>query len=168
MSRFTDILMVSPLADGRTWVTMREFGYDIGKEDSENSVEVPLGFMTDFASIPRPLWAFLPRWGKYGNAAVIHDYCYWDQGRSRSESDLIFREAMEVLKVPSYKIVLMYYAVQFFGYFAWKGNTQKKKKALSRVAAVMPTKSIDTPANLQAQNNQANTGGSSDGSPKTS
>ena len=151
MSRFTDILMVSPLADGKTWVTMREFGYDIGKEGSENSIDVPIGFMTDFASIPRPLWAFLPRWGKYGNAAVIHDYCYWDQSRSRKESDLIFREAMEVLKVPPFKIRLMYYAVKLFGSFAWRGNAQMKKKALSRVAAVMPIKSTDTPSTLQAR-----------------
>lgn len=77
MSRFTDILTVSPLADGQTWVIRRDFGYDIGTEGSGNSIDVPIGFMTDFASVPRPLWALLPKWGKYGNTAVIHDYCYW-------------------------------------------------------------------------------------------
>jgi hypothetical protein len=32
LSRFTDILTVSSIFDGRTWVTRREFGYNIGGE----------------------------------------------------------------------------------------------------------------------------------------
>ena len=151
MSRFTEILVVSPLADGRTWVTRQEFGYDIGQEDSGNSIDVPAGFMTDFASVPRLLWAILPRWGKYGNAAVIHDYCYWEQSRSRKESDRIFREAMDVLKVPAFTARLMYRAVRLFGYFAWLGNTQRKAKGLSRIAKAMPVKSTDVPATLRAE-----------------
>ena len=31
MSRFTDVLLVSPLADGKTWVIMRDFGYEVGR-----------------------------------------------------------------------------------------------------------------------------------------
>lgn len=151
MSRFTEILVVSPLADGRTWVTRKEFGYDIGEEDSGNSIDVPTGFMTDFASIPRPLWAILPRWGKYGNAAVIHDYCYWEQSRPRKEADLIFREAMGVLEVPAFTAGLMYWAVKLFGHFAWLGNTQMKVKGLSRIAKAMPEKSTDVPATLRAK-----------------
>lgn len=151
MSKFTDILTVSPLADGKTWVTRKEFGYDIGKEGSGNSIDMPIGFMTDFASVPRLLWAFLPRWGKYGNAAVIHDYCYWEQRFSRKESDRIFREAMEVLGVPTYKILLMYYAVRLGGWLAWSGNKRMKKKGISRVASIMPVKSTEVPALLQAK-----------------
>jgi hypothetical protein len=151
MSKFTEILTVSPLADGKTWVTRKEFGYDIGKEGSGNTINVPIGFMTDFASIPRPLWAFLPKWGKYGNAAVIHDYCYWEQSRSRKEADEIFREAMGVLQVSPCKIRLMYWAVRLFGYFAWKGNKLRKEQGLSRIAEVMPMKSIEVPVTLQAK-----------------
>ena len=149
MSKFTEVLVVSPLADGRTWVTRKEFGYDVGKEGSGDSVEVEIGFMTDFASVPRPLWAFLPRWGKYGNAAVIHDWCYWEQKRSRKKSDEIFREAMEVLKVPKWKILLMYYAVKLGGCFAWSGNKRMRKKGENRVAPMMPEKSTETPASLR-------------------
>lgn len=151
MSKFTEVLIVSPLADGRTWVTRKEFGYDIGEEGSGNSIDVPIGFMTDFASIPRLLWAILPTWGKYGNAAVIHDCCDRDQSRSRKESDRIFREAMEVLEVPTFTISLMYYAVKLFGYWAWQGNKRLKEMGLNRVAAVMPVKSIDVPFTLQAK-----------------
>jgi hypothetical protein len=151
MSRFTEVLVVSPLADGKTWVTRREFGYDIGEEGSGNSIEVPLGFMTDFASVPRPLWAILPIWGKYGNAAVIHDYCYWDQSRSRLEADRIFREAMEVLQVPRCQIRILYYAVRLGGGLAWAGNKRMKEKGLSRIAAMMPVKSVEVPESLRAK-----------------
>lgn len=151
MSRFTEVLIVSPLADGRTWVTRKEFGYDVGEEGSGDSIDVPIGFMTDFASIPRPLWALLPRWGKYGNAAVIHDYCYWDQSRSRLESDRIFREAMEVLQVPRWKIRAIYCAVRLGAGMAWSGNRRKKEKGISKIAAVMPVKSVEVPDSLRAK-----------------
>mgnify|MGYP001094846098 CR=1 FL=1 len=146
MSKFTDILTVSPLADGKTWVTRKEFGYDVGEEGSGNSIDVPIGFKTDFASVPRLLWIFLPRWGKYGNAAVIHDWCYWEQSRPRKESDRIFQEGMEVLKVPKWKIFLMYWAVRLGGGLAWAGNKRRKKKGINKVAARMPEKSVEVTA----------------------
>src|SRR5438046_10170088 len=73
MSRFTEALVVTPLADGNTWVIVRPFGYDVGREGSGDRIDVRMGFMTDFGSIPRLFWIALPKWGKYGNAAVIHD-----------------------------------------------------------------------------------------------
>jgi hypothetical protein len=110
MSKFTKILTVSPLPDGRTWIIRKEFGYDIGSEGSDQFIQVPVGFMTDFASVPRLLWVIIPQWGKYGNAAVIHDYCYWRRNISvkkkkqivtrripRKQADRIFLEGMGVL-----------------------------------------------------------------------
>ena len=119
MSQFTKILVVSPLADGRNWYLREEFRYDVGSKDSGDTVQVPSGFVTDFASVPRPLWWFIPTWGKYGNAAVIHDFCYRDQSRGRKESDDIFLEAMIVLKVGWLKRTLIHWAVRIFGGLAW-------------------------------------------------
>ena len=62
MSRFTEILTVSPLPNGRSWVLRQPFGYDVGHKDSGETIEVPAGFTTDFASIPRFLWGILPCW----------------------------------------------------------------------------------------------------------
>lgn len=67
MRRFTENLVVTPLPDGHTWIVLSDFGYEVGEEGSGDEINVETGFHTDFASIPRPLWAFLPRWGKYGN-----------------------------------------------------------------------------------------------------
>ena len=127
MSRFTEPLVVTPLTDGKTWIILSDFGYEIGEEGSGNSIDVPIGTYTDFASIPRPLWAIFPRWGKYGNAAVIHDWMYWNQSRRRKEADEIFLEGMGVLEVPDWKRYALYYAVRWVGCFAWRANQRRQQ-----------------------------------------
>src|SRR5439155_336163 len=87
VSRFTDALVVTPLADGTTWVIVRAFGYDVGSEGSGDHIEVAIGFQTDFATIPRPFWVILPKCGRYGNASVIHDWLYWTQTRPRRQAE---------------------------------------------------------------------------------
>ncbi len=151
MSRYTEILEVSPLADGVTWVLRKEFGYDIGKEGSEDTIDVPLGFMTDFASVPRIFRFLVSKWGKHGNAAVLHDYCYWEQDRSREESDRIFREAMEVSKTKGWRVFLIYWGVRLGGSFAWSSNQVRRANKFNRVAARLPDKATDTPESLQAE-----------------
>ncbi len=133
MSRFTEALVVTPLADGKTWVILRDFGYDVGEEGSRDCIDVAIGFQTDFATVPRALWIFLPRWGRYGNAAVVHDWLYWTQERQRHEADAIFREAMEVLGVGRLKKSLMYWAVRAFGRFAWYRNRADRAAGFKRV-----------------------------------
>ena len=56
----------------------------------EERIEVAEGFETDFASVPRLLWVVLPKWGKYGNAAMVHDWLYWKQDRSRLKQMAFF------------------------------------------------------------------------------
>lgn len=126
MSSFTEALMVSPLKNGKQWVTRREFIYDVGEEGSGDVVSVPIGFITDFASVPRLFWTILPKWGKYGNAAVIHDYLYMSQERSRKESDDIFYEGMVVLGTNKIIAKIMYYAVRIFGGFAYYKDNKRK------------------------------------------
>ena len=143
MSRFTDALVVSPLADGKTWVVLRPFGYDVGDLGSGDTVEVAVGFCTDFASIPRIFWIVLPRWGKYGNAAVIHDWLYWEQDRSRKASDDIMLEAMGVLEVSGLKKGAIYWAVRAFGWIAWNRNQWDRQAGLARVIECAEIKSTE-------------------------
>ncbi len=145
MSKFTNVLIVSPYPDGRTWYLRSEFGYDRGAEDSGNTIMVPVGFATDFASIPRPFWAILPKWGKYGNAAVIHDFLYFRQDLPRKEADDVLREAMVVLKVVLWQRFVIYHAVRWFGFFAWYTNRLKKKAGYSKIAPAAPIKASEEP-----------------------
>ena len=46
MRRFTDALVVSPLADGKTWVLLRPFGYEVGTKGSGDNLECGIGFRT--------------------------------------------------------------------------------------------------------------------------
>lgn len=132
MSSFTSELVVQSI-DERKWKVMERFNYNIDTADSVNAVEVPVGFITDFASIPRILWNVLPPWGKYGKAAVIHDYMYTEHKHSvfsaegvesfvqieRKQADGIFLQAMEVLGVNKITRYAMYYAVRVFGNKPW-------------------------------------------------
>lgn len=108
MSSFTTPLIVEVLDDGVNYEVHEAFEYRIGDENSTRAVQVPVGYITDFASIPRIFWTLLSPTGKYGKAAVVHDYlCNYrkvmQDGEatyiSRDEVDHIFLEAMEVLKV---------------------------------------------------------------------
>jgi len=143
MSRFTDALVVTPLADGTTWVIVRPFGYDVGRKGSDDRIDVRVGFMTDFASIPRLFWIVLPKWGKYGNAAVVHDWLYWTQRRSRPSSDRILREGMEVLAVPGWQRLVIYWAVRAFGWLAWARNRWDREAGFDRVLPTLPLKATE-------------------------
>lgn len=141
MSRFTRILLVSPLDDGDTWVLMRDFGYEVGREGSADIVDVQLGFMTDFASVPWLFQGLIPKWGKYGNAAVIHDWLYWSQGRPRKAADLVLLEAMEVMGVDSLRKYAIYYGVRAFGWWAWLRNREDRVSGFERVSRQLDLKS---------------------------
>lgn len=108
MARFTeDVSVVNRLA-GRVheWELLEPISYYLREEDGE-TVHVPPGFRTDFASVPRPFWFWVAPWGRHGRAAVLHDFLYQlgsitlpDGSRrrpSKREADRIFLEAMEVL-----------------------------------------------------------------------
>lgn len=120
MSSFTTPLVVTPMPDGRRWRLLRSFTYHVGSKYSGDVVTVPVGFVTDFASIPWVIWSWLPSWGKYGKAAVIHDYIYQTHCRTRDEADRIFYEAMLVSGTKPWKARLMYSAVSITGWLAWR------------------------------------------------
>lgn len=124
MSSFTSELIVSPCHDGRKWKLARPFGYHVGSRNSRNVIHVPKGFLTDFASVPQFLWSWLPYWGKYGKAAIIHDYLYQTKPTTRKEADRIFLEAMIIAGTSPKRAYLMYLGVRLFGWLAWKGESR--------------------------------------------
>lgn len=121
MSSFTEPLTVTKIAGG-VWRVAKGFRYYVGKEDSADFVDVPEGFFTDFASVPRGLWNILPPDGQHTQAAVLHDFLYNQRrihGRTRKECDRIFLEAMKILGVSWMRRRLMYRGVRIGGWVAW-------------------------------------------------
>jgi hypothetical protein len=99
--------------DETNWAILRELGYQ-GKKDR---FVVPLEQTTDFASVPRVFVWFLPRYGRYTKAAILHDYL-WNvevpAGRiSRVDADGLFRQAMRELGVPFLRRWIMWAAVRW-------------------------------------------------------
>lgn len=74
-------------------------------------IEVPEGFITDFASVPRLPLAFLLTGDTVHAPAVVHDWLVRVEPIPRAQADRIFLEAMEADDVPVWRRYLMYWAV---------------------------------------------------------
>lgn len=90
-------------------------------------LEVPRGFKTDLASVPRFLWSIIPPYGKYTQAAIVHDYLYATGLVSRVRADAIFLSIMRARNVPLWKRTLMYLAVRAFGWRSFKAVALHEK-----------------------------------------
>lgn len=118
MQKFTEELLVESIGD--QWILKRAFKFYYA-DDAGNplrEVIVPEGFVTDFASTPKLFYPIFPPIGIYNKAAMVHDFLYTagsDSAITREDADRFFLQAMEVLKVPSWKRRLMFFAVRLFG-----------------------------------------------------
>jgi hypothetical protein len=103
MSRFTGPLTITEHdVDNEVWSLAQELVWEVGEEGSGLEVRVPVGFLSDGASIPWPFSIVLNRWGRWRRAACLHDHLYalirigepHPHGPTRREADRQFREAM--------------------------------------------------------------------------
>lgn len=123
-SRFSDTPQLIPLANGK-YITKSPMRYYVGYKGSEVWVDVPEGMKTDGLTLP--WWAFwlrpfLPTWGKYGNAVLVHDYLTTNNGYlmfhgrrqkvNRKRADQIFHEGLIVLGMPKWVAKLFYWSVR--------------------------------------------------------
>ena len=127
MSSFTTPLVVEHI-DGRKWRLHREFTFHIGSQWSNKYIHVPVGFVTDFASVPKFVMPLLPWWAKYQKSAILHDWLYkvkYLMGNhiTRKEADDVFYEAMlvEFRHHRSGEVVawIEYKVVRLFSWLAW-------------------------------------------------
>lgn len=102
-----------------TWeLTQRLMYYS---EIAGEVIVVPVGFQTDFASVPRvPII-----WWLYGGImqrpAVVHDWIYHTARYPRRKGDSIFRESIEVDGGNAFLQHTMYTAVRACGWGAYNG-----------------------------------------------
>lgn len=119
MSSFTNALIAKKLKK-RDWEVVESFSYDVGELGSGETITVPAGFVSDLASIPRPLWTIFPPDGSYTQAAVLHDWLCKNKGKVEKQYDYkqvskIFLESLNVLEVSFLTRQAMYYGVLLFG-----------------------------------------------------
>lgn len=114
MARFLTSLHVNQVNDGE-WLLLRDLVYE--SDVLKDTICVPIGFQTDFASVPRLPGAYLVAGGKATKEAVIHDYLYATGLCSRKDADAVFLEAMQVNGQSWWRRTLMWAAVRAFGGF---------------------------------------------------
>ena len=108
--------------DGRNFRLDHAFGF---WSPRTGVVSVPSGFITDLASIPRLFWNILPPFGKYTEAAVIHDYLYRTHLTTRAVADRTLLEGMRLCRVSRWQRVVIYCAVRLFGGIPWNDDTRR-------------------------------------------
>lgn len=103
------------------WKLLKQMDYQGAKE----LFQVPAGQTTDFASVPRIFVWFLPRYGRYTKAAILHDYLWGEKvpkGMSRLDADGLFRQAMRELNVSFLRRWIMWAAVRWAALFKSDGR----------------------------------------------
>lgn len=118
-----DAVVVVKQVDDQNWELREVLRYRANRE----VFEVPVGQGTDFASVPRPFIWFLPRYGAYTMAAILHDYLWRVRaatGKMRwIEADGVFRKAMRELRVPFLRRWIMWGAVRWAALFKPGGRS---------------------------------------------
>jgi hypothetical protein len=120
------------------WYLSRGIDWSPSLEQRLPSVSVPVGFVTDFASIPRALWTALPRDGDYVWAAVVHDYLYWYQTTTKDIADDVLNAAMIDFKIPTANRLAIYEGVHLGGASSWIGNAQLRQNGEKRILKLFP------------------------------
>jgi hypothetical protein len=124
--------VVKPFADSRDWMLVESVEYSIG--NSGVIISVPKGFVTDFASIPQPLWSFgLSPYGRFSKAAIVHDYLYWKQDCTREQADNLLLIAMKESGVSNSQQREIYLGVRAGGESAWESNRKDHAAGLIKI-----------------------------------
>lgn len=104
----TDSITVRRYDDTR-WELVEPLAY-VGRWET---FTVPAGFVTDFASVPQPVMWFVPRYGRYTAAAILHDYLIAEGRVSSQDTDGIFRRVLREEGVPLLLRWLMWAGVRW-------------------------------------------------------
>lgn len=95
-------------SSGRGWALLEKV------EWPASEVTVPVGYKTDFDSVPRIPIFYAVFKNRTRFAAVIHDYLY-SIGHNRKDADRIFLAAMEAEGIRRRYRLPIYWAVRIFG-----------------------------------------------------
>ncbi len=99
-------------------------------------ITVPVGFYTDFASVPR----FMPLvYACLGDTAhepaVVHDWLYYAAITTREIADDILLEAMKVRGMSPWRYYPIYWGVRAGGWMAWNQHRKDGHPKTGKFAA---------------------------------
>lgn len=115
--------------DGRgTWRLLAGLGF---VSDLIGPGEVPEGFVTDLASVPRLPVAFFLAGGLAHAAAVVHDWLYTTHSTDRATADAVFREAAQACGVSPWRAWVMWVGVRAGGGASWAADGPEQAPAVA-------------------------------------
>ncbi len=124
-------LLLAPHGNDDEWIHRAPFSFRIETMDGDDSVtfSVPVGTITDLASIPELPIVYLAYEGKARRAAALHDFLY-ELKMPRDWADMVFYAALahEVNNLDQY---LMWAAVRLGGGWSWDSPSQQIPAPLS-------------------------------------
>lgn len=118
------IVPLIPDRDAEEWFTREAVSFVI---DDRYRIDIPEGFSTDGATIPKRLWWIVPPWGRHTMPSILHDYLY-RVGKvldtktgdylyaKRKFSDDLFVDVMKDYGVRLWKRAIFYFFVRSFGW----------------------------------------------------
>jgi len=129
--------------------------------DGQHEIVVPVGFITDLASIPSVLWWWeSPHEGTMA-PAIIHDFLYWEQSCSKDEADAVMYLAMLEVGLGNFTTNRIYDGIRTsFAQDAWDKNSAARERGETRFftkayARTLQDSRIDPKATLVSLQRQA-------------
>ena len=122
MSRFITPLIVKEVEDishngGGTWELQATLVYQ--SDVAGGTITVPIGFVTDFASVPRLPVLYTLLGNMAHRAAVVHDWLYTSHEYSRDIADAVLKEASQLNGMSSLGGWLLWAGVRVGGTRPW-------------------------------------------------
>jgi hypothetical protein len=112
-----DVRWIKRFDDGRRRFTLLKPFRQVHEDGTVD--EIPAGFTSDGASIPRCLWRLESPYGHLLEPAIAHDMRYRLKIGGREQADNYFREGIRVTSVAKWKRPLIYQGVRTFGGGGW-------------------------------------------------
>jgi hypothetical protein len=117
-----DAEVIVKQVDSKNWEVRKALDY----RGNLDPYTIPIGTGTDFASVPRIFAWFLPQYGSYTMAAILHDYLWRKHAAQGTmdwvDADGIFRRAMRELDVPFLRRWIMWASVRWAALFKPRGR----------------------------------------------
>jgi hypothetical protein len=108
------------LPDGIRVVLLEDFVF----EYKGATYTIPLGFISDFATVPDALWGILGPRGRYSVAAVCHDYFYWSGVVDKATADDALFDLSQSFGASWVNREELYEGVRLGGQAAWNHYRQ--------------------------------------------
>lgn len=135
--------------DGVRYRIIKGFRYYLTADEQGEFVDVPDGFITNFASVPRAFWSLFPPTGKYRQIAAAHDKIFLApiirtpmsaRPCTLPEANRIFLEGCEVLGVSWLARTIMYRMLLLGSQKSWDEYRAADRKQGQGLALLTPNK----------------------------